>query len=55
MKPATVIVALRGLLALFQAAVLAAPEPRAVAAVLRAISAESARLASKLERTGPGI
>jgi len=55
MKPATVIVALRGLLALFQAAVLAAPEPGAVAAVLRAITSEAARLANKLERTGSGL
>ncbi|MDO8931886.1 MAG: hypothetical protein Q7U97_05790 [Rhodocyclaceae bacterium] len=53
MKPATVIEALRGLLALFHAAVLAAPAPRATAAVLRAIAAEAARLAAKIERTCP--
>jgi len=53
-KPATVIVAMRGLLALFHAAVLAAPAPRATAAVLRAISAESSRLAAKLDRASDG-
>lgn len=50
MKAATVIHALGGLMALFHAAILAAPAPKATAAVLRAISAESARLANKLDR-----
>lgn len=54
MKPTTIVLALRGLLALFEATVRAAPEPRAVAAFLRAISAESSRLASKIERNGLG-
>lgn len=50
MKPATVIQAMGRLVALFHAAVLAAPAPRATAEVLRAIAAEAARLASKIDR-----
>lgn len=50
MKPTTILHCLRGLLALLHAAVLAHPDPRAVAAVLRSLAAESQRLASKLDR-----
>jgi len=50
MKPATILILLRELLALLHAAVLAHPDPRAVAAVLRSLAAESQRLASKLDR-----
>lgn len=50
MKPATILHCLRELLALLHAAVLAHPDPRAVAAVLRSLAAESQRLASKLDR-----
>lgn len=50
MKPATVLVLLRELLALLHAAVLAHPNPRAVAAVLRMLAAEAQRMAHKIER-----
>lgn len=50
MKPATVLILLRDLLALLHAAVLAHPDPRAVAATLRALAAEAQRTAHKIER-----
>lgn len=50
MKPNTILLLLRDLLALLHAAILAHPNPRAVAAALRALAAESQRLASKLDR-----
>ena len=50
MKPATILIPLRELLALLHAAILAHPDPRAVAATLRALAAEAQRTAYKIER-----
>lgn len=53
MKPATILLMLRDLLALLHAAILAHPNPRAIAATLRALAADAQRLASKLDRGQP--
>ncbi len=50
MKPTTILALLRELLALLHAAILAHPDPRAVAATLRALAAECQRAAHKIER-----
>lgn len=50
MKPNTLLLMLRELLALLHAAILAHPDPRAVAATLRALAAETQRVAHRIER-----
>lgn len=50
MKPDTLLLMLRELLALLHAAILAHPNPRAVAATLRALAAETQRVAHRIER-----
>lgn len=50
MKPATILILLRELLTILHAAVLAHPDPRAVAAVLRMLAAEAQRTAHKIDR-----
>lgn len=49
MKPNTILSMLRNLLALLHAAILAHPNPQAVAAALRALGAEAQRVAAKIE------